>query len=114
MDISQPGWDDRIKEKNGKILRVAVIDIGAWDMQLVAYRDVNIGISQSKIFAHTFMIQPDDETARIWIATDQAGQADVVFSGTSVRLLRKSSLGSLSDYRSTAINRGWITVWYTD
>ena len=90
---------------------VVVLEIGTWDMDTSLTVSVNHGLTLSKIRNWQVTIKNDSASA---LSDFMAGGATSV---TATQFVLVRTIGGDYDntnFSSTLVNRGYITVWYTD
>ena len=98
-------------------LRVKVIEIGDWDMDVFADVFFSHGLTLAKIRSISVSIRDDVGNLYDFSALSSAeasSQSTTVFS-TNVSL-RRAVAGLFDDpsFNSTPYNRGWVTIWYVN
>ena len=112
MQITLPGWEDRIKEYNDRIMRVMMLSMGGWDLSTQAQKilgtpfEITTIVSISVLFLSdnlNYVVLPNSETAGGYLV-----------QGESQRILINRPLALQSDpqFSSTANTRGYVIVWY--
>lgn len=113
------GHGNAIIETNGKEIRMRVVEVGVWDMDLTT--QVNIGIpapTRQGLLGVQVFIRADASVDPIFLAVDNANVigADVRIascSGGVLSLVRKpGGVYDSAGYSSVAINRGFILFTY--
>jgi len=117
IDVSQKG---NFYEQGGNNLKCKVIEIGDWNMDIDATKDVAHGIAnQQDVRSVSILIRPDngvlyDELFPLTFSnagTDVAGKYNV--GVTNIEMVRTG--GDFFDnpnFDATTFNRGWISIWY--
>lgn len=118
-----PAQDCIIDKNDDLILSVAAYQIGSWNMDISATRQVTVALptSQSKIISITVIIHADDfdQIYPLDYSTSGANVAGSWYYNDSVTptfYLERFVGGFFDDplFDSTTINRGWIYVTYYD
>ena len=112
---------DSIKEQGAgaHTMKCKVIDIGDWDMDTDATKNVAHGLSTDykKIRSVRAIIRNDTDVT--YYPLDSAGAGGSVaggivnIDGTNIQLIRET--GGIFDgvgFTSTSYNRGWVFIWY--
>lgn len=96
-------------------LRTKIIDIGDWNMDLDATKQVTHGLAdQTKIRTVDVIIRSDDNVVMQPLVSPNAGGIDDI-NATVINLFRESAgLFDGTFYDSTSFNRGWITIGYLE
>lgn len=122
MNILNPPVFDHIIELNGASVKVAVVAIGAWDMDASSTVNVTMPLDTASvvILGMTVVIYEDAPATGVFDlnrdgfpnATGIIDGAVNNWSGTTLTLARRT--GGQFDLAqfSTLPNRGWITVFY--
>lgn len=99
------------------ILKVKVVEIGGWDMDADASKNVAHGLTLSKIRAVSVVVRNDaGDTYYAFSTASPTNPHDIVIQyidATNVVLQRANSTAfDSTGYDQTPYNRGWITIWY--
>ena len=116
---SKSRMNDGVSWGTGSNLKVKVIDIGDWDMDLTTLVVVPHGLDDQKIRSVEVMIRNDvggEIKNLIWghsnfDTTPQGAirRADSI----NIRLYRlDGGTFDVTTHNATSYNRGWITIWY--
>jgi len=116
MDIYNPQIFDHIKEVNGDVLKLKIINIGDWNMDLTAALNVAHGLTHSNIRDISVLIREDSgsfttQLLTVWNTIASDGKWSI--GGTYVTLSRTT--GGVFDsalFSATSYNRGWVKIWY--
>ena len=118
MKINTPQVFDYIKEANGTLCRLKVIDIGAWNMLSTASVSLAHGLTVLNILSVTATIIADAQNdLRDLCCPDSNTSVDgaIRIGATNLDIFRVT--GGFFDagtYDDTGINRGYLVVWYKD
>jgi len=113
MDLIRTNLDDLDARLNA-LLKSKVIDIGDWDMDTNASKNVAHGLTLSNIRSVSFMIRNDAGTYHyLWSGNDNSQPAWCWVDSTNV-VVNRSDAGffNSTSFSATSYNRGWVTVWY--
>ncbi len=119
--IYETGQQNRVQNieevNNGITMRMKVIEIGIWNMDSLLNKTVAHGINDFlKIRDVITLIQRDAQTSMRWlVGSESSGVTNGKWSvGASNVFLLRYAGGTFdsTDYNSTILNRGWITIWY--
>ena len=110
-----------IKEYIGLTLLTTVVEIGDWDMDNNAAKDVAHGLDMTKIRSITGMIRNDPATSNLPIGIISSdGLAMHVYvdsiNSTNITLERlpTPSIFDTANYSNTPYNRGWIVIQHIE
>lgn len=100
-------------------LKVKVVEIGDWDMDTDAQKNVTHGIADFKKIRSAYAIIRDDSDA-LYTPLDSFNNAGTpvrghiaVFQSTTLRLDRTASESyDSTNYNATGFNRGWVAITY--
>jgi len=122
--ISSPTqWGDATFVTEGKIasLNTKILNIGTWDMDATASVSVAHGVTLSKIRTINVIIQEDGLATTYDMASaeskEDAATGSKGYSADSTNIVLNRLTGGKFDinlFDDTSINRGWITIQYTD
>jgi len=106
---------DGIVEAGSSELKVKVIDISDWNMDITDYVDVTHGLTLVNIRSISAIIRNDDNN--VYYPLDCSDGTDVygywVVTGTTVKLYRiANKFFDGNAFDATSYNRGWVTIWY--
>jgi hypothetical protein len=105
---------------DGSIVRTKIIEIGDWNMDTTASKDVTHGLPDFKKIRNVSAIIKRDDEAIYWnlASITSAGQlgGSVGALGTSVLTLYRVTGGNFdsTDFDATSFNRGWVYIDYVD
>lgn len=102
--------------ENSETIHRHVYEIGAWDMDSTATKDVAISESLSAIAGITATLTRDDNATTVPIYWG-GSEASILLVNTSVgvRLSRDTSgYFDNADWSSTSVNRGYVMITYVD
>lgn len=97
-------------------LNTKVIDIGDWNMDADTIASVAHGVTETDIRSVSVLIRNDTDSVLSNLETQSSFVAGSIqiFSGDVVLRRQTSGPYDSTNYDSTAFNRGWITIQYTD
>jgi hypothetical protein len=96
-------------------LKVAIIEIGDWNMDSTGNITVAHGLTYANIISYTVIVRNDIDNVRINLDTPMNGSvAGWVWLNSTLFQLYRTNAGWYDNtgYDSTSFNRGWITIWY--
>lgn len=97
----------------GATLKCKVIEIGVWNMYSTASVVKAHGLTVANIRSIAINVRSDD--ASLYHQAHYGGAAAELYfayDATNITIARAGTLFYGTDYDSTVINRGWITIWY--
>ncbi len=107
--------------ESGSIMRCKVIEIGPWDMDTDIFVDVAHGLAQDQIRSISVVIIDDDSvqyqplTKGVDAVTNTQQGFVSRWTATHIHIMRLTGGDFDSIYYEDGImNRGYVTIWYTD
>lgn len=124
MLLSNPQVMDHIKEYNGQILRIKVIDLGDWDMDTTGLLDIDTAIPYTNWIHAEITIRGDPGSA--WLLQNLCGDYGAptgngrwnheLAKGDNIITIRRETGGIFDSigFDQTPYNRGWLMLWYVE
>ena len=124
MERSTPEVPTRMLTDDGKIIHFRKIDIGSWDMDATASKNVNhpLGAKYLNVLFIDAWILSDNLAVktplyRVWDGVDPTllgGGIYEITAGEVVLYRRAGGFYDSLDYNLAAINRGYVVICYHD
>ena len=95
-------------------MKCKTLDIGTWDMDADASKNVAHGLTFTNIWSVEVMIVDDSGTTVYPLACKVSVYAGGWYLTSTNVVLERHPTGMFdsTDYNSTASSRGWIIIWY--
>lgn len=120
MEIFNPLILDHIKELNGSITRLAIAEIGGWNMDSTGFKTVSYpsGVSLSKIVNIQVLVEHDTNGSKYLLNYDNTvGAIHGYWTAISSNIvLYRTTAGYFDDpdFDDSTMNRGYVNIWYID
>lgn len=110
--VVAPGQTPEKAVSSPSLLRITIVEIGDWNMDSAASKNVNITVPAANIRGVQVLIRPDLITAPMRSLESEGHGYFIANQDADVIVLYRTTSGAFDNasFDSTSYNRGWITI----